>query len=406
MLQWVLMKAGGISKKQKNGITLMKRGGRYILQKSFSGVGQKQIRLGTKEKNAFTKAARFLLTAETDGYQKAVDELAGKKILKKGDDPTIEQIESLYIDFCNQSAKPPRSNTIKHNVARLKCIMNRAGVKTVGKIDKNTLFKDWFEGDTATPSEKRTFASAIKAAQSIFKKSALDYYASRNVNLYNPFEGIELIAPKVSQFVPPPNEVLETIYGSVENELKPHDAMIVLLAFCGLRRSEIEAIVPSNFSKQADNVLLSIEETGSFQPKAGQSGFVPISLEMYERLLRLRGDSKSPFFVPGKSEKQGSGRLWERIRIVNKWLQGKGLKNKPLHTCRKITGSIVAKSQGILEAAKVLRNTPQVCMVNYLGVASVKTVDVEGSLKPKDIFQEMAEKLGITEEELRKKLVA
>jgi hypothetical protein len=40
----------------------------YILQKSFSGVGQKQIRLGTKEKDAFTKAARFLLTAETDGY--------------------------------------------------------------------------------------------------------------------------------------------------------------------------------------------------------------------------------------------------------------------------------------------------------------------------------------------------
>ena len=182
--------------------------------------------------------------------------------------------------------------------------------------------------------------------------------------------------------------------------------MIVLLAFCGLRRAEIEAIVPGNFSKQAENVLLNIEETGAFQPKAGQSGFVPISLEMHERLLRLRGDSDSPFFVPGKSEKKGAGRLWERIKIVNKWLQGKGLKDKPLHTCRKITGSIVAKSQGILEAAKVLRNTPQVCMVNYLGVASLKTVDVEGSLKPKDVFQEMAEKLGISAEEVKKKLSA
>ena len=196
------MNATETTKIQKNGITLMKRGGRYILQKSFAGVGQKQIRLGTKDRDAFTKATRFLLTAETDGYGKAMEELAGKKILKKGDDPTIEQIESLYADFCNQSGKPPRSITIKHNVARLKCIMTRAGVKTIGKIGKNTLFKDWFNGKIATPAEKRTFASAIKAAQSIFKKSALAYYASRNVNLYNPFEGIELIAPKVSQFIP------------------------------------------------------------------------------------------------------------------------------------------------------------------------------------------------------------
>jgi integrase len=386
-------------------LPIIKRGNRFILQKTFNGK-QRQHTLGTDAKAAVTRCNRFLHTVETDSYEKALEELAGKKILKKGDDPNIEQIESLYTDFCNQSSKPPRANTIKHNVARLKCIMNRAGVKTIGKIDKNTLFKGWYTGEAATPAEKRTFASAIKAAQSIFKKSALAYYASRNVTLYNPFEGIELIAPKVSQFIPPPAETLELILGTVEKELRPHDAMIVLLAFCGLRRSEIEAVVPENFSKQTENVLLNIEETGKFQPKAGQSGFVPITLEMHERLLRLRGNSNSPFFVPGKSAKQGTGRLWERIRIVNKWLQGKGLKNKPLHTCRKITGSIVAKNQGILEAAKVLRNTPQVCMVNYLGVASVQTVDVEGSLKPKDVFQEMADELGISVEELRKKLSA
>lgn len=384
----------------------MKRGGRYILQKSFAGVGQKQTPLGTKEKDAFTKAARFLLTAETNGYGKAREELKGKKILKKGDDPSIEQIESLYADFCNQSAKPPRPNTIKHNVARLKCIMNRAGVKTVGKIDKNTLFKDWFDGKTTTSAEKRTFASAVKAAQSIFKKSALAYYTSKNITLYNPFEGIELIAPKVSQFIPPSTEVLKEILDSVEKELNPHDAMIVLLAFCGLRRAEIEAIVPSNFSKQEDKVLLNIEETGAFQPKAGQSGFVPITLETYAQLLRLRGNSDSLFFVPGRSNKQGAGRLLERIRIVNKWLQGKGLKDKPLHTCRKITGSIVANSEGILEAAKVLRNTPQVCMVNYLGVASLKTVDVQGSLKPKDVFQEVVGKFGFSADEAIKILSA
>ncbi len=180
--------------------------------------------------------------------------------------------------------------------------------------------------------------------------------------------------------------------------------MIVLLAFCGLRRTEIEAIIPGNFSKQDGKVLLSIEETGLFQPKAGQSGFVPITVEMYERLLKLRGTSDSSFFVPGESQKQGKDRLSERFKVVNKWLQEKGLKDKPLHTCRKITGSTVAKDHGILQAAKVLRNAPQVCMVNYLGVASVETVDVRGSLKPKDLYPEMAEALGITVDQLNYKL--
>lgn len=390
---------------RKSGLPIFKIGNRLILQKTFKGVGQKQVPLGKDTRTAITRAHRFMQTAETDSYEKARAELRGEQVLKKGDDPTIDQIERLYCDFCEQSSKPPRPITIKHNIARLKCIMSRADVQTIGRIDQSTLFKGWLNGDTATPQKQRTFASAVKAAQSIFKNSALAFYASKNINLENPFEGLELIAPKVSQFVPPPIEVLKEILESVEKELSPHNAMIVLLAFCGLRRSEIEAIVPTNFSKQADNVLLSIEETGSFQPKAGQSGFVPITLETYEQLLRLRGDSNSTFFVPGESKKKGSGRLWERIKVVNKWLQKKGLKNKPLHSCRKITGSIVAKKQGILEAAKVLRNTPQVCMVNYLGVASVQTVDIQGSLKPKDDpFQEMATKLGMTLDEMMKKL--
>jgi hypothetical protein len=67
-----------------------------------------------------------------------------------------------------------------------------------------SIFKNWFKGDAPTPTEKRTFASAVKVAQSIFKRSALSYYASRNVILQNPFECMELVAPKISPFVPHP----------------------------------------------------------------------------------------------------------------------------------------------------------------------------------------------------------
>lgn len=386
---------------QKSPIT--ERKGSFYLRKHFEGK-QREVALGSDKKTAISRANRFIATATASGYDTAMAELRGRPCIKAGCNPTIDEIEILYREFCNQSAKPPRPETIKHNIARLKCIMTRAGVKKIGHIKKNTLFKDWFKGTTATPAEKRTFASAIKAAQSVFKKSALAYYEAKGIKMENPFDGLELVAPKVTQFIPPSNEILETILGTLETELKPHDAMIVLLAFCGLRRAEIEAVIPSNFSKQSDKVLLNIEETGAFQPKANQDGFVPITLEAYAQLLRLRGKSSSPFFVPGTSKKVGKGRLWERIHVVNHWLKGKGLKNKPLHSCRKITGSIVAKSQGILEAAKVLRNTPQVCMVNYLGVAEVSTVDVQGSLKPKDPLEETAKMFNLTVEQLKEKL--
>jgi len=366
---------------KKDGITLQKRGDRYILQKSFKGVGQKQVAVGKVKKDAFTKAARFLLTAENEGFDKALQELRGKQILRKGEDPTFKQMETLYRDFCANSAKPPRPQTIQLNLDRLSLIMRRAGVTTIGKINKHSIRASWFNGADPTPSQSRTFASAIRAAKSIFKKSALAFYKDHNIDLINPFEGLELVAPKVAQFTPPDLSVVKNIMESAEQELKPNDAMIVLLAFCGLRRSEIEAITPSNFSKQDDKVILNIQETPNFQPKSGQSGFVPIASSTYDKLLKLRGNDSSPFFVPGKSQKKGTSRLWGRVFVVNKWLKSKGLVDKPLHTCRKITGSIIARDHGILEAAKVLRNTPQVCMINYLGVTTVHTVDIENSLK-------------------------
>lgn len=385
----------------------MKRGGRYILQKTYPVVGQKQTRLGTNEKLAFTKAKRFLQTAENDGYEKAVLELKGQKILKRGDDPSLDQIEELYRAFCIQSPKSPRPHTITHNLARLKCLMNRAGVSTIGKIDQRTIFnKEWYTDEIPTPTEKRTFASAIRAAQSIFKKSAIRFYESRGSKIQNPFEGMELAAPRVSQFIPPSPDIIQKIIDNVENELKPHDAMIVLLAFCGLRRSEIEAIVPSNFSKQSDRVILTIEETGVFQPKAGQSGHIPIPHETYDRLLRLRGKTDSDFFVPSESRKLGAGRLWERVKVVNEWLKKNGLKNKPLHSLRKIVGSIIAAKDGIPAAASILRNTQAVCMINYAGSMSDSCVDILGFIKEKDPFQELSEKLGMSVEELKKRLCA
>lgn len=385
---------------------IQQRKGGFYLRKSFDGK-QREISLGDNAKTAKSRAIRFLATAESSGFEVAMAELRKKPFVKAGANPTFEEMAILYRDFCQQSAKSPRPQTISHNLARLKCIMERGGFKTVGRIDKNTLPRKWFGEKNPTPADKRTFASAVSAAGGVFKKSALVYYKSRNIPLHNPFSGLEVVKPKVSPYVPISAEIREKIWNDCQTELDPQNAMIVLMALgIGMRRSEIEAAIPDWFSRQPDKVLVHIREEEHFQPKTGESGVVPISISLHETLLRLRGESPSFYFVASDSEKIGAGRIWERVRAVNHWLKGKGLNNrKPLHALRKECGSLVAKSLGILEASKVLRNTPQVCAVHYAGIAELNTVDVGKTFAPeKDLVAQLAEQMGVSPDDLRAKL--
>jgi integrase len=393
-----------VSKLAANSLT--KRKGAYYLRKTFEG-RQREISLGTDLKTAKSRAVRFLATAESSGFDVAMAELRKKPFVKAGANPTFEEMAILYREFCQQSAKAPRPQTITHNLSRLKCLMARGEFKTVGRIDKSTLSRKWFGDKTPTPAEKRTFASAVSAAAGVFKKSALAYYKTRNIPIQNPFEGLEVAKPKVSPYVPISAVIREKIWKDCETELDSPNAMIVLMALgIGMRRAEIEAAIPDWFSRQSDRVLVHIREEDHFQTKTGESGVVPISITLYETLVRLRGESNSPYFVPSVSNKSGTGRIWERVRVVNQWLKDKGLNNrKPLHALRKECGSLVAKSSGILEASKVLRNTPQVCAIHYAGIAELNTVDVAQTFTPqKDLISQIAKQLGISSKEAHAKL--
>lgn len=409
----------------KAALPIIERNGRYILQKTFKGVGQKQVALGTNSKVANTRAVRFLATAETSGFDMALEELKGRPVIKAGSDPTFAEMSTLYFDFRQQSEKAISDATFDLNLERLKLLMTRGGFKTVRSIDKSLLAKRWFtaigavEEDfrdgkktlkiKATPTQRRTFASAISAASGVFKKAALDYYRSRNIPLDNPFQGMELVHSKVAQYVPMPQSTRKTIWEDCRTELAPHDAMVVLMALgIGMRRSEICAAIPEWFSMQDDKVMVHIKEEDHFQPKNGESGVVPIALELYDALLDLRGDSDSPFFVPSTTDNEAANRLNKRYEVIISWLRQKGLRGKkPIHNLRKELGSTVAKHQGILEASKILRNTLQVCAIHYAGIAELNTVDMEGSFKkpkPNDTgvsLAEFAASQGLSVEELR-----
>ncbi len=381
-----------------------KDGGNFYLRKSFESK-QREICLGTaNKKDATTRAIRFIATAQTNDYETAVLELTGETVLKAGANPTFDEMAALYRDFCKQSAKSPRETTISHNLARLKCLMKRSGAMTIGKIDKTQLARCWFKTESPTAREKRTFASAISAASGVFQKHAILYYASRKIPLSNPFENLQVVKPKVTAYHPISDDLRQAIFNDCQTELAPENALIVLMALgIGMRRSEIEAATPSWFSNQGDKVMVSIREQGEFQPKAGEGGMVPIPLNLYKTLLKLRGDSSSLHFVSSDSEKTGAGRIWERVRTVNQWLKNKGVNDqKPLHALRKECGSQIAKKYGILEASKILRNTVQVCSIHYIGIAETHVVDIGGQTETRDPVQDAALHLGITAEELRR----
>jgi integrase len=412
----------------KSDLPIIVRNGRHILQKTFKGVGQKQVALGTNSKVAKSRAIRFLATAETSGFNTALEELKGKPVIKSGTDPTFAEMSTLYYDFRQHSEKSIADATFDLNLKRLKLLMTRAEFKTIRSIDKNLLAKRWFtaigaveeefrDGKKtvkikATPTQRRTFASAISAASGVFKKTALAYYRSRNIPLENPFEGMELVHSKVAQYVPMPQATRKSIWEDCCTELAPNDAMVVLMALgIGMRRSEICAAIPEWFSLQDDKVMVHIKEEDHFQPKNGESGVVPVALDLYEALLKLRGDSDSQFFVPSTTDNEAANRLNKRYDVIIAWLRQKGLRGKkPIHNLRKELGSIVAKHQGILEASKILRNTLQVCAIHYAGIAELNTVDMGGTfIKPKpkdpgDTFAEFAASQGLSAEELRARL--
>jgi integrase len=402
--------------------SIRQKGKRFYLRGTFGGKRQ-EIPLGMVKRDATTKANRFLVSLETQGFQKALEELNGKNILKKGHSPTLEQVAEAYREFCKMNpSEAPRPTTIEHNISSLRRIMAKAGAETIGEIESEKLASKW-TGTTLTPSQQRSFYSAVKAAGSIFKRSALAWYEKNEIPLKNPFK-VAVKNPKVKAYAPIDEEARNAIWNDCKQELPPAQAMIVLLALgAGLRRTEITAMRCNWITKQADKATIEVSEEPEFIPKSGQSGTVPISLSLYSELMALRertGMVESEFFVPvppkQKRVKLGEGgevlprvldekltRLWEHVREVNKWLKKKSpSKDLGIHDLRKEFGSIIAKKQGILAAAKVLRNTPQVCETHYAGISNVEPVEMGATQR--DPLQEMAESMGVSVADLKKHL--
>jgi integrase len=378
-------------------MNLKKVGNRWYLRKRVDGK-QHEISMRTSDsKVAKSRANRFLATLDSDGLEVAEAELRGKQVVRGGTDPTFEEMKQLYRDFVGQSMKAPAENSIRHNLGCLSRLMTMCEAATVSKINARKL-------KSPNPSY---LASQIRAAKSIFKPQALQYYKSRKIVLPNPFATAELGSTRSEPYTPLGLPIRKAVWEGYK-ALPAINAMIVALALgAGLRRNEIDKarlswLIPDGSGK----TILTVKKESDFSPKSRVRRSIPITSSLAQDILQLRSSTNpranDPYLLPNGGT-TGGFRHMERYKEVSAWLRKLGISDqKPLHTLRKEFGSLVASEHGIFAASTLLGHSSIVITQNhYASLTDVPTVDMDAIIAPKEALAAVAKEHGIPLDKLK-----
>jgi len=342
----------------------------WHLRKQLNG-NRKLVSLKTKSKTTATsRANRFLTTLEDTGsWDKAVAELHGKKVLKKGESPTFDQMKVLYEAFQASTAKPIRENTQTNYLNALKRLMSWADAETVADIDLDNLTND------SNTSEN------IKIAKSIFKPACLKFYKKQGTELENPFADFEAHSSKPTPYEPLDPKQAKSIWNDAVKHEEPLKGLIVLLAMgVGLRISEIDKARVSWITYTKEGANFKVQKEDDYLPKNRCSRTIPISIDLADTLLKLRSNASpndaDPYLVPGAG--RGKYRHGRAYRGLVDWLGKRGVVDKrPLHSLRKYFGSIVFTNLGIESAASYLGHADiSLTYSTYASLTKKATVDM------------------------------
>ncbi|HEY1122608.1 MAG TPA: hypothetical protein VGE67_13440, partial [Haloferula sp.] len=208
--------------------------GFYSFRYSFPAVGQKWIALGTQnERDAKTRANRFVATAAKEGFLAAKEQLDGVSAgTAKGG--TVEQVEKLYTEFCEKGNNPVSDLTRKCYLSALRRVAGWCGTTLVAELDDTKAMQGWRQEN---PSGKEiSFRGLMKSAASVFSERAIAFYKRNGVTIENPLMGMDLPADDIRPYLPLPFGLRDRIEAECLSELEPNQALIVLIALkLGLR---------------------------------------------------------------------------------------------------------------------------------------------------------------------------
>lgn len=208
-----------------------------------------------------------------------------------------------------------------------------------------------------------TADSAIRLARAVFSKDILDAGLAKEVRLPDPlpFAGVPY-GKSHRRFISPvdPAQLFAAARADLEVQ---HPQQFLALALCllaGLRRSEADSLMWKQVN--LDLGVVTVEATEYFQPKSEEATReIELDEVAVDILRRAKADNPDPLFVlkGGPYRKQHTAAPLYRadaaphftwLRLAE-WLRSKGVTgDKPIHTLRKLAGSLVFQAHGIEQA--------------------------------------------------------
>jgi len=162
----------------------------------------------------------------------------------------------------------------------------------------------------------------------------------------------------------------EAILRAAQSELATQDTeafkLLILTLVCGLRRSEADKLLWSQFDFQKQ--LLVIEDTEHKRLKSKDSaGDIDLERELCAMFQGFKAQAQSAFVLEpskrprtaAKPELKGRGYRCEPThQSLLEWLRKQGVQGlRPIHTLRKEIGAVIASRDGIWKASRYLRHS-------------------------------------------------
>ena len=208
--------------------------------------------------------------------------------------------------------------------------------------------------EVARAARSHSVASHIRNSRALFSADLLaELRKSLTLPAELPFEGVPVAATtrRFESTVDP-----RALYAAAQESLDADTrAAFVLLLVGGLRRGEADLLPWANVDLAAGTVR--IETTKWFTPKSRESTrTVPLPADVVQFLANCRTTAPDAEFVLSGTPPRPAGRsyqyrakAWDPLTV---WLRAQGVKTlTPLHSLRKMSGSLIYATAGI-EAAR------------------------------------------------------
>jgi integrase len=152
----------------------------------------------------------------------------------------------------------------------------------------------------------------------------------------------------------------EAILADAESELATSQPEVfkalLLTLICGLRRSEADTLMWSQFDLKAGTLEIADTEHKALKSR-DSAGVIGLDAALVSVLRGLNARARGVFVLEGESRAGCAYRADATFKTLIVWLKSKKVPGlRPIHTLRKEIGSVIASRDGILAASRYLRH--------------------------------------------------